>query len=49
VHAVGDHQGFLSHAATLADALDPRVEPQIGVAALEGPLAKSDLLVERAA
>ena len=50
MHAVGDDQRLALHAATLADLLDLRVEPEVGEATLERPLAEGgDPLVERAA
>ncbi len=49
VDGVGEHQALLPHAAGLADPLDLRVEPQIGVGALQGALAeRRDLLVQAA-
>ena len=48
VHAVGDHHALALNAAAVADLLDLRVDEQIGVAALQRPLAERlDLLVER--
>ena len=48
VHAVGDHQRLLAHAAGLAHPLDLGVQPEVRVAALERPLAeRRDLLVQR--
>ena len=48
VDAVGDHQALLPHFARLADPLDLRVEPQVGVAGvMQRPLAeRRDLLIE---
>src|SRR5215216_1581850 len=40
VHGVGDHQALALNAAAVADLLDLRVEPQVGIAALERPSAK---------
>ena len=50
VHAVGDHERLVTHAAALAHALHLGIEPEVGVAALERALAEDPhLLVERAA
>ena len=38
VDAVGDHQRLVAHAAGLAHALHLGVEPEVGVATLQGPL-----------
>jgi hypothetical protein len=47
VHAIGEHQRFTHDAAAVSDLLDLRVQPQVGVAALERPVAERvDLLVE---
>jgi hypothetical protein len=40
VHAVGDHERLLADTTRLADALDLRVEPEVGVAAFERTRAK---------
>ena len=49
VHGVGDHQALLAHPAALADLLDLAVQPQVGVAALQWPLAEDlHLLIEAA-
>lgn len=48
VHAVGDDQALLAHPATLADALDFRIEPQVGVAgSFVGALAEGGDLIVR--
>ena len=47
VHGVGEHQRFTHDAAAIADLLDLRIQPQIGVAALERAVAERlHLLVE---
>jgi hypothetical protein len=50
VDAVGDDQALLPHTAALADALDLRIEPQVGVAgAVQRPVPEcGDLLVQTA-
>ena len=40
MNRIGDHQGLLAHATTLADALDLGVKPQIRIGALQRALAK---------
>ena len=48
VHAVGDDEGLVADAARLAHLLHLGIEPEVGVASLEGPLAEeAHLLVER--
>ena len=48
--AVGDHQGLVAHPTRLTDPLDLGVQPQVGVGALEWPLAEHlDLGVQPAA
>lgn len=50
VHAVGDHQRLLAHAARLTHSLDLGVQPQVAVAALQRALPEGpQLLVERGA
>jgi hypothetical protein len=50
VHTVGQHQRFPHDPAAVADLLDLRVQPQIGVAALQRAVAERiDLLVEAGA
>ena len=50
VHAVGDDERLVTHAAGLAHALHLGVEPEVGVGALEGALAEeAHLLVEAGA
>src|SRR4030095_8270742 len=46
VHAVSDYQRLVAHPAGLADPLDLRVQPQVRVGTLQGPLTeKPDPLV----
>ena len=50
VNAVGDHDRLADDPAAVSDLLDLRVEPQVGVLALERPLSERlDLLVEQRA
>jgi hypothetical protein len=50
VHRVGEHQALAHDAAAVADLLHLRVQPQVGVAALERPVAEGvDLLVQAGA
>jgi hypothetical protein len=47
VHAVGDHQRLVAHPAGLADPLHLGVQPQVGIGALQRPLAEDpDLLIQ---
>src|SRR4029077_7992909 len=47
VDAVGEHERLAHDTATVANLLDLGIEPQIGVAALERPVAKRvDLLIK---
>ena len=47
VHAVGDHEALAHDAPAVSDLLDLRVEPEVGIAALERAGAERlDLLVE---
>jgi len=50
VHRVGEHERFADDAATVADLLDLRIQPQVGVAALGRPVTECvDLLVKAGA
>ena len=50
VHGVRDHQRPLMHIAAFADAFDLRVQPQVGVLALQRALTEDcDLLIQAAA
>ncbi len=47
VDAIGEHERLAHNAATIADLLDLRIEPEVGVAALERAVAEGvDLLVQ---
>src|SRR5665648_1208895 len=50
MHRVGDHERLGAHLAGLPDLLGLGVQPEVGVAALQGALPEEvDLLVERLA
>jgi hypothetical protein len=50
MHGVGEYERFRHHPAAVPDLLDLRIQPQIGVAALERPVAEGlDLLVQAGA
>jgi hypothetical protein len=50
VHAVGDHERLVAHAARLSDALHLGVQPKVRVGAFQGALAEAaHLLVEAGA
>jgi hypothetical protein len=50
VHCIGEHQRPADDAAAIADLLDLRIKPQIGITTLERPVGERlDLLVETGA
>ena len=50
MHSVGEYERLADDAATVSDLLDLGIQPQVGVAALERPVAERvDLLVEAGA